>query len=100
MDMIGKVRRMHRRDNKSVREIARLTGLSRNTVAKWLEAPREGQPKYRREAQPSKLTAFHEALEQALKASPFKVLPKPQIGCAACNADRSRADVQRDPRPL
>ena len=68
MDMIGKVRRMHRRDNKSVREIARLTGLSRNTVAKWLEAPLEGQPKYRREAQPSKLTAFHEALEQALKA--------------------------------
>ena len=39
MDMIGKVRRMHRRDKKSVREIARLTGLSRNTVAKWLEAP-------------------------------------------------------------
>ena len=37
MDMIGKVRRMHRRDKKSVREIARLTGLSRNTVA---EPPR------------------------------------------------------------
>ena len=68
MDMIGKVRRMHRRDNKSVREIARLTGLSRNTVAKWLEAPLEGQPQYRRGPQPSKLTAFHEALKQALKA--------------------------------
>ena len=35
MEMIGKVRRMHRRDKKSVREIARTTGLSRNTVAKW-----------------------------------------------------------------
>jgi transposase len=68
MDMIGKVRRMHRRDKKSVREIARLTGLSRNTVAKWLEAPLEGPPQYRRGPQPSKLTAFHEALEQALKA--------------------------------
>ena len=54
MDMIGKVRRMHRRDNKSVREIARLTGLSRNTVAKWLEAPLEGRPQYRRGPQPSK----------------------------------------------
>jgi len=34
MEMIGKVRRMHVRDGRSVREIARVTGLSRNTVAK------------------------------------------------------------------
>ena len=32
MDMIGKIRRMHFRQNKSVREIARGTGLSRDTV--------------------------------------------------------------------
>lgn len=37
--MIGKVRRMHRRHKKSVREIARMSALSRNTVAKWLTAP-------------------------------------------------------------
>ena len=37
MDMIGKVRRLHRRGMKSVREIARLTGLSRNTIDKGLE---------------------------------------------------------------
>jgi len=45
-----------------------MTGLSRNTVAKWLQGPLEGEPKYRRELQPGKLTAFHESLQQALKA--------------------------------
>ena len=31
---IGWIRRLHRRENKSEREISRMTGLSRNTVAK------------------------------------------------------------------
>lgn len=39
MDMIGKIRRLHARDKLSEREIARKTGLSRNTVSKWLRAP-------------------------------------------------------------
>ncbi|MES3015334.1 MAG: helix-turn-helix domain-containing protein [Pseudomonadota bacterium] len=38
MAMIGKVRRMFFREKKSVREIVRLTSLSRNTVRKWLKA--------------------------------------------------------------
>ncbi len=68
MDMIGKIRRLHSRKNKSEREISRITGLSRNTVAKWLHGEVDGPPKYRRGAQRNKLTAFHEALQQALKA--------------------------------
>ena len=68
MDMIGKIRRLRSRGKKSEREIARMTGLSRTTVAKWLDEPLEGAPKYRREKQPGKLTAFHEAIELALKA--------------------------------
>ena len=68
MDMIGRIRRLHGRGKKSVREIARTTGLSRNTVAKWLRGSIEGEPRYRRGAQPTKLDAFHEALRQALKA--------------------------------
>jgi transposase len=67
MAMIGKVRRLHYRQRKSVREIARITSLSRNTVRKWLKAPLAGEPKYRRGPRPGKLTAFHEALQQALK---------------------------------
>jgi len=34
--MIGKVRRMHLRQSNTVREIARATSLSRNTVRKYL----------------------------------------------------------------
>ena len=51
MDMIGKIRRLHSRGKKSEREIARLTGLSRNTVAKWLQGPVVEAPKYRRGAE-------------------------------------------------
>jgi len=68
MDMIGRIRRLHSRKNKSEREISRITGLSRNTVAKWLHGEVDGPPKYRRGEQPGKLTVFHEALKQALKA--------------------------------
>ena len=68
MDMIGKIRRLIRRGKSSEREISRITGLSRNTVAKWLHGELEGEPKYRRAAQPNKLTAFHQTLVQAFKA--------------------------------
>ena len=68
MDMIGKIRRLHARDKLSEREIARRTGLSRNTVSKWLHAPVKEAPKYRREPRPNKLSAFEEALKQALTA--------------------------------
>jgi len=68
MDMIDKIRRLSRRGKKSVRQIARLTGLSRNTVAKGLHREVEHGPKYRRGVQPNKLTAFYDRLLQFLKA--------------------------------
>ena len=68
MDMIGRIRRLHTRDKKSVRAIARITGLSRNTVTKWLSEPVDTPPKYQRAEHAGKLTAFHETLRMALKA--------------------------------
>ena len=68
MDMIGRIRRLHSRGRKSVREIARLTGPLRNTIAKWLEAPVETAPKYRRGAVATKLLPFREVLTLSLKA--------------------------------
>jgi len=68
MEMIGRIRRLHARKNKSEREISRMTWLSRNTVTKWLHGGVDGPPKYQRREQPTKLTAFHETLRQALKA--------------------------------
>jgi transposase len=67
MDMVGKIRRLHSRGNKSVREIAQMTGLSRNTVAKWLKEPSGEPPKYRRASVPGKLAPFVEAIKQALE---------------------------------
>ena len=61
MAMIGKIRRMHFRQGKSVREIVRLTSLSRNTVRKWLKTPLEGEPRYRRSARPGFLLLIGKA---------------------------------------
>ena len=69
MELLGKIRRMHVRDKMSERAIAKRTGLSRNTVHKWLETPEEVEaPKYVRAKKFGKLTALTAELEQALKA--------------------------------
>lgn len=69
MEMFGKIRRMYLRDKLSLHEITKRTGLSRNTIRKWLRNSKEATPpKYRRREEPGKLTAFHEVLEQALQA--------------------------------
>ena len=68
MDQIGWIRRLKSREKKSEREIARMTGLSRNTVAKWLLGDVTAPPKYRREPKPCKLTPFEEAIKRALSA--------------------------------
>jgi transposase len=68
MAMMGKIRRMYFRDKLSVSEIARRTSLARNTIKRWLRAPRGVEPRYQRVAKPSKLTPFHAQLIQALEA--------------------------------
>jgi transposase len=69
MELLGKIRRMHLRDKLSERAIAKRTGLSRNTVHKWLETPEEVEaPKYVRAKTFGKLTALTAELEQALRA--------------------------------
>lgn len=63
MEVFGKVKRMYTRDKKSLREIAKSTGLSRNTVRKWvLETKQAGrEPEYGRKEMPSKL--IHQRLQ-------------------------------------
>jgi transposase len=73
MEMIGKIRRMYFRDKMSLHEITKRTSLSRNTVRKWLRSTDEvALPTYQRSQMPGKLTAFHEALEQALKVDSLR----------------------------
>ena len=82
MAMIGKVRRMFFREKKSIREIVRLTSLSRNTVRKWLKTPVLAEPRYRRSEVPGKLTAFHEVLKLALKADAHRPRHERRTTCA------------------
>jgi transposase len=72
MEMLGKIRRMYFRDKLSLHQIAKRTGLSRNTIRKWVRAPEATQPAYQRGATFNKLSPFHETLEQALKADSFR----------------------------
>lgn len=72
MEMLGKIRRMYFRDKLSLHQIAKRTGLSRNTIRKRVRAPEATQPAYQRCATFNKLNPFHETLEQALKADSFR----------------------------
>lgn len=60
---------MYLRDKLSLHEITRRTGLSRNTIRRWLrDAEQVAPPKYRRNERPSRLSPFYATLEQALRA--------------------------------
>jgi transposase len=72
MALMGKIRGMYFRDQKSISEIARLTSLSRNTVKKWLRVAPGTQPKYRRHKLSTKLTPFAAALIKALEADAYR----------------------------
>lgn len=73
MEMFGKIRRMYLRDKLSLHEITKRTGLSRNTIRRWLRSSEDAAvPTYRRKAEPGKLAAFHEVLGQALKADALR----------------------------
>ena len=73
MEMLGRIRRMHLRDKLSLHEITKRTGLSRNTVRRWLRLPQDvRQPSYRRVSVKGKLAAFIAELEQALKADALR----------------------------
>jgi transposase len=67
VELLAKIRRWHLRDRISIREIARRTSLSKNTVKSYL---RSGAvtPAYTRKRMPHKLDPFAEALREWLEA--------------------------------
>ena len=64
---------MHLCDKVSLHEIAKRTGLSRNTVRRWLRIPEQVQvPTYSRAVGSNKLSGFVAELEQSLKADALR----------------------------
>ncbi|MCB1958569.1 MAG: helix-turn-helix domain-containing protein, partial [Rhodocyclaceae bacterium] len=66
MVMLAKIRRMHFRDGLSVREVARRTGLSRNTIRRWLRSG-QSEPVYPKRSTPTRLDPYREQLERWLR---------------------------------
>ena len=64
----AELRREHFVRGVSIKELARRTGLSRNTVRAALRA--SAPPKYRRPAAPSKLDPFKDEIHRLLRADP------------------------------
>ena len=67
MGMLAKIRRMSIREGLSLREIARQTGLSRNTVRQWLRKADVTEPKYAARAAKSIVDPWGEQIAQWLK---------------------------------
>lgn len=59
--LLSVIRRWHHREGMPIREIARRTGLSRNTVRKYL-ASKTVEPEYPRRKSPSKLDDYEDTL--------------------------------------
>ncbi len=72
MEMMGKVRRMSLRDGLSRSEIAKRTGLSRNTVRKWLKESAAVVPKYRRREVAGKLQCVDQ-VHRRMEPHPFAI---------------------------
>jgi len=66
MALLSVIRRWHLRDGHSIREIARRTGLSRNTIRKYLRSD-EVEPRFKVPDRPSKLDAYAERLAAWLR---------------------------------
>ena len=66
MGLLNIIRRMHLRQKLSIREISRLTGVSRNTVTKHLAA-NTIEPRFATPERPSKIDPFAEKLAGWLK---------------------------------
>ena len=67
MGMLAKIRRMHFRENVSLRAIARQTGLSRNTIRNWLRRKDVVEPQYKKRAPKSVVDPWADQIVQWLR---------------------------------
>ena len=70
MALLSVIRRWHFREGMPIREIERRTGLSRNTIRKYLRAGTV-EPKFKVPERPSKLDPFAEKLSRWTALGPY-----------------------------
>ena len=68
MGMLAKIRRLHLREGLPLREVARRTGLSRNTIRRWLRRGEKAEPRYPERTRASVLDSWAEQLTEWLAA--------------------------------
>ena len=71
MELLSVIRRWHHRDHCSIREISRRTGLSRNTVRKYLRAD-SVEPRFHVPDRPSRLDPYADKLAAMLRVESGK----------------------------
>src|ERR1700761_7598861 len=71
MELLSVIRRWHHRDRISIREIERRTGLSRNTIRKYLRSDAV-EVKFKVPERPSRLDPFAEKLSEWLRVEAGK----------------------------
>jgi len=71
MELLSVIRRWAFRDNLSIRAISRRTGLSRNTIRKYLRSG-SVEPSFKTPDRPSKLDAFADKLSAWLRSEPSR----------------------------
>lgn len=88
--ILAKIRRMHFRDGMSLREVAKRTGLSRNTIRRWLRQPDVTEPIYPPRKSPSKVDAWAELLVTWLKTGSHRVKRERRTATALFEALRAQ----------
>src|SRR5580693_10314513 len=102
MELLSVIRRWHYRDHFSIREISRRTGLSRNTVRKYLRSDTV-EPKFNIPDRPSKLDPYADgsgANSRRRKASRVVLSRLQACSTAFHTAGASRPWTPRRPNAL
>lgn len=96
--MLAKIRRMYFRDKLSIREITRLTNLSRNTIRQWLRQADMSEPQYAARPTRTIVEPYFEQIRQWLKTDSHRAKRDRRTARAMFNELKSQGYTGSYPR--